>query len=93
MNRPLGEGDFDPFFPEAFQNPVARLVLDEIRVHEFPHPADEGEIPGGPPEVRYEPQGNRQRISEYPGHGPFRFPAAASEMQKKKMDGISRSPI
>jgi hypothetical protein len=93
MNRPLGEGDFDPFFPEAFQNPVAKLVLDEIRVHEFADLADEGKIEGRILEARDEPQGNRQRISEYPGHGPFRFPAAASEMQKKKMDGISRSPI
>jgi len=93
MNRPLGEGDFDPFFPEALQNPVAKLVLDEIRVHEFADLADEGKIEGRILEGRDEPQGNRQRISDYLGHGPFRFPATASEMQKKKMDGISRSPI
>ena len=47
MNRPLGEGDFDPFFPEALQNPVGRLMLHMILVHEFPDPGQVEELKFG----------------------------------------------
>jgi hypothetical protein len=37
MDRSLGEGDFDSLFAEALQNPMTKLVLHGIPVHEFPH--------------------------------------------------------
>jgi len=66
MNRSLGEGNLDPFFSEALQNPVAKLVLHEILVHEFADLADEGKIQGGFSESGVEPDQRRRIGREYP---------------------------